>query len=146
MARGDGWPVHLPIGATRVARPTDRLAEVRAFYGEVLGLPELGAFEAHAGYSGVFFGLPDERHQLEFTTHDQGSPCPAPSRDNLLVLYFEDGAAVERLVERLTERGHPAVAPENPYWETVVSSVTVEDPDGWRVVLVASTPATRESE
>jgi hypothetical protein len=30
--------------------------------------------------------------------------------------------------------GHPAVEPENPYWRDI--GVTVEDPDGWRVVLV----------
>ena len=31
------------------------------------------------------FGLPDEEYHLEFTTHVNGSPCPAPTKDNLLV-------------------------------------------------------------
>ena len=136
MKEQEQWPEGLPVVRTRVARPTDRLGEVRRFYGDLLGLPELGRFEGHAGYSGIFFGLPDVRHHLEFTQHEKGSPCPAPTKDNLLVLYFTDGVAVDAIVERLTAAGHRQVEPENPYWTTTEDSVTVKDPDGWRVVLV----------
>jgi uncharacterized glyoxalase superfamily protein PhnB len=69
-----------------------------------------------------------------------GSPCPALSKDNLLVLYFASAAEVDVLAARLAELGHPAVEPENPYWTTAVASVTVADPDGWRVVLVKPGP------
>jgi catechol 2,3-dioxygenase-like lactoylglutathione lyase family enzyme len=123
-----------------VARPTDRLEALRRFYGQGLGLVELGSFEGHAGYSGVFFGLPDAACHLEFTQHEAGSPCPAPSKDNLLVLYFANAAEVDVLAARLADLGYPAVQPENPYWATAVASVTVEDPDGWRVVLVKPGP------
>lgn len=40
----------------RFARHTDRLPEIVRFYRDGLGLPELGRFEDHAGYVGVFFG------------------------------------------------------------------------------------------
>jgi hypothetical protein len=30
--------------------------------------------------------------------------------------------------------GYKPVAPENPYWEA--GRVTIEDPDGWQVVLM----------
>lgn len=130
------WPAHLAVTATRVARATDRLDEVRSFYGDALGLPEIASFLNHAGYSGVIFGLPGAENQLEFTSHADGSASLAPSRDNLLVLYFDDADAVDRLRERLAAQGYPTVRPENPYWERVVSSFTVEDPDGWRVVIV----------
>jgi uncharacterized glyoxalase superfamily protein PhnB len=60
----------------------------------------------------------------------------ASRKDNLLVLYFNDAVAVDAVVERLTAAGHPSVEPENPYWTTTEDSVTVRDPDGWRVVLV----------
>jgi catechol 2,3-dioxygenase-like lactoylglutathione lyase family enzyme len=136
MAEEGSWPEGLPVSRVRVARPTDRLEELRHFYGSILGLPELGGFEGHDGYSGVFFGLPGLQHHLEFTRHERGSPCPAPSRDNLLVLYFGDGETVDRLVDRLSVEGHLPVPPENPYWTSTEDSVTVEDPDGWRVVLV----------
>ena len=129
------------MARVRVARPTDRLEALRRFYGHGLGLVELGSFEGHAGYSGVFFGLPDATYHLEFTQHEAGSPCPAPSTDHLLVLYFASASEVDRLAARLTDLGYPAVQPENPYWVTAVASVTVEDPDGWRVVLVK--PGTR---
>ena len=32
--------------------------------------------------------------------------------------------------------GYDSVSPENPYWEK--SGVTIEDPDGWRIVLMNS--------
>ena len=80
------------LEAVRVARPTDRLDEVVRFYRDGLGLAELGRFEGHAGYDGVFLGLPGEECHLEFTTHVDGSPGPAPTRDNLLVFYLEDAA------------------------------------------------------
>lgn len=129
-----GWPEHLPVSAVRVARPTDRLEECVRFYRDALGLVELGGFTGHAGYDGVMLGLPDGTVHLELTSHVDGSPGPAPSRDNLLVLYLPDRAAVDVVAARLAAAGHPAVEPENPYW--LARSVTVEDPDGWRVVLV----------
>jgi hypothetical protein len=86
--------------------------------------------------AGVLFGLPGAAYHLEFTRHEAGSPCPAPSRDNLLVLYFASASAVDLVAARLGELGYHPVEPENPYWVTSVASVTVEDPDGWRVVLV----------
>jgi catechol 2,3-dioxygenase-like lactoylglutathione lyase family enzyme len=117
----------------RVARPTNKLQEVVAFYRDALGLPVIGQFEDHAGYSGVMLGLPDEGCHLEFTQADTGSPCPAPTKDNLLVLYLSDLQAHMDLVNRLQEHGHAPVEPENPYWKN--RSQTFEDPDGWRVVV-----------
>ena len=118
----------------RIARPTDRLADVLAFYRDGLGLPVLGSFEGHAGYTGIMLGLPGAAYHLEFTHHEAGSPCPAPSRDTLLVFYLKDRAAMDRVVERLGAMGYPTVPPENPYWSED-RCATIEDPDGWRVVL-----------
>jgi catechol 2,3-dioxygenase-like lactoylglutathione lyase family enzyme len=131
---GGGWPEGLPVVQVRVARPTDRLEEVVSFYRDALGLPQLGGFEGHAGYEGVMIGLPGRDYHLEFTRHEAGSPCPAPTRDNLLVLYVEDAGALRLAVERLAARGHLPVEPENPYW--AARGYTFEDPDGWRVVLM----------
>jgi catechol 2,3-dioxygenase-like lactoylglutathione lyase family enzyme len=125
--------------AFRVARPTDRLDAVREFYIRGLGLVELGSFENHAGYDGCMVGVPGTDYHLEFTSHEKGSPCPAPTRDNLLVFYLENATAVERIRTRMEAQGHVPVEPENPYW--VGRSVTFEDPDGWRVVVVDNTAA-----
>ncbi|NEW41414.1 VOC family protein [Nocardia cyriacigeorgica] len=129
------WPTGLEVAQVRVARPTDQLAEVEEFYVRHLGLPVLYRFENHAGYDGVMLGLPGTDHHLEFTTHVDGSPCPAPTADNLLVLYFHGDARMYEAVERLAAAGHEPVAAENPYWDGV-GALTFEDPDGWRVVLV----------
>ncbi|RYZ00540.1 MAG: VOC family protein [Chitinophagaceae bacterium] len=117
----------------RIARPTAQLDNVVAFYTEGLGLPLLYRFEGHGGYRGAMIGLPDAAHHLEFTEHESGSPCPAPTTDNLLVLYFSTREALNEIRQRLEHSGAVPVPPENPYWEA--KGLTYEDPDGWRVVL-----------
>ncbi|MFC4946897.1 VOC family protein [Pseudonocardia sp. GCM10023141] len=129
------WPETLPVVQVRIGRPTDQLTEVVAFYRDLLGLPELHRFDGHAGYDGVMLGLPGTDHHLEFTTHVDGSPGAAPSKDNLLVLYFAGTGAMYDVMERLGTAGHEPVEPENPYW-TDNGGFTFEDPDGWRVVLM----------
>jgi hypothetical protein len=117
MSAPDGsWPSHLPVSQVRIARPTDRLDDVVAFYRDGLGLAEIGSFRDHAGYDGVMLGLPGAGYHLEFTHHEQGSPGVAPSKDNLLVLYLPEPGAVEAVAARLGSRGHQSVEPENPYW------------------------------
>jgi catechol 2,3-dioxygenase-like lactoylglutathione lyase family enzyme len=128
------WPAGMPVAEVRVARPTDRLDEVVRFYCGGLGLKQIGSFEGHAGYSGVMLGLPGRDYHLEFTHHEAGSPCPAPTGDNLLVFYIPDLEAIGQLVARLATLGHSPVEPENPYWKD--KGVTFEDPDGWRIVLM----------
>jgi GNAT superfamily N-acetyltransferase len=116
--------------ALRVARHTERLDEVVAFYRDGLGLTEAGGFRDHAGYDGVFLDVPGTGAHLEFTAGGaDGAPAPHP--ESLLVLYLGDQPAVDEVVARLdTERVEPA----NPYWAE--HGVTVVDPDGFRVVLV----------
>ncbi|HEX8649600.1 MAG TPA: VOC family protein [Pyrinomonadaceae bacterium] len=128
------WPTDLPVAQVRVARPTGKLGEVVRFYRDGIGLRQIGSFEDHAGYSGVMLGLPEHAVHLEFTEHEAGSACPAPSADNLLVLYIPDQEAIKRIVNRLSAMGYRPVPPLNPYWEQ--KGVTIEDPDGWRVVLM----------
>ena len=82
-----------------MARPTDRLASIEKFYSTDLGLPVLYRFDNHAGYDGVMIGLPGTDYHLEFTSHVDGSPCPAPTRDNLLVLYFHNDAQMYDAVD-----------------------------------------------
>lgn len=133
-APDSSWPDQLPVSQVRIARPTDRLDDVVAFYRDGLGLTEIGSFRGHAGYDGVMLGLPGASYHLEFTQHEQGSPGAAPSKDNLLVLYLPEPGAVDAAAARLETSGHHSVEPENPYWRA--NSLTFEDPDGWRVVLV----------
>ncbi len=134
-ATRDPWPRELPVARVRFARPTRSLEHVARFYGEILGLPLVAHFEDHAGYSGLVFGLPTARVQLEFTERDDGLE-PRPTAEDLLVLYLTDAAATAERVARLAHFGHHTVAAENPYWDEVVRGFMVVDPDGFRLVLV----------
>ncbi len=128
----------MKVAQVRVARPTDRMAEVVAFYRDGLGLTELGGFEDHDGYDGVFLGIPGTSCHLELTHHVDGSPGVVPDPENLLVLYLGDADAVAAVAARLAALGHLAVEADNPYWARA-GAVTVADPDGWLIVLVPST-------
>lgn len=130
---GEEWPEGVAVAQVRIARPTDRLAAVVAFYRDDLGLKELDSFTGHAGYDGVFLGLPGRAYHLAFIRRPDGCPCPAPTHDNLLVLYIPDRAQLDRLRARMEGLGHRPVEPDNPYWRD--RATTYEDPDGWRVVL-----------
>ncbi|MEN2767859.1 VOC family protein [Ornithinibacillus xuwenensis] len=120
----------------RIARPTDKFSQVIDFYEIGLGLKRLTDFggPGHAGYNGVIYGLPEAPYHLEFTEHVDGTPCPAPTKDNLLVFYIPSREEIDKLKDRLEGMGYPEVEPENPYWKN--RGVTIEDPDGWRVVLM----------
>ena len=114
----------------RFARHTERLADLVHFYRDGLGLPEIGRFENHDGYDGVFLDLPGSNGHLEFTSSGDHNP-PVPHAESLLVLYLSD----ERALAEITRRagGNP-VEPANPYWRR--HGVTLLDPDGFQVVLV----------
>jgi len=114
----------------RVARHTERLDEVIAFYRDGIGLEEIGGFRDHEGYDGVFLGMPGTGAHLEFTAGG-GQRAPVPHAESLLVLYLGDDRAVEAVARRL---GIDPVAPANPYWAE--HGLTFEDPDGFAVVLV----------
>ncbi|WP_223554696.1 MULTISPECIES: VOC family protein [Lysinibacillus] len=128
------WSDELQVAQVRIARPTDQLKEIEKFYCEGVGLEKIGSFTGHRGYNGIMIGLPNASYHLEFTEHLEGSPCPAPTKDNLLVLYIPKFVTIQRIAERLLQMGYPEAEPENPYWAD--KGVTIEDPDGWRVVLM----------
>jgi catechol 2,3-dioxygenase-like lactoylglutathione lyase family enzyme len=114
----------------RVARHTDRLEEVVAFYRDGLALPEIGRFRDHDGYDGVFLDIPGTGAHLELTAGGRhGAPTPHP--ESLLVLYVGDDAGVQAIAARI---GTEPAIPANPYW--AAHGLTFEDPDGFRVVLV----------
>ena len=114
----------------RIARHTQRLDEVVAFYRDGIGLTEVGGFRDHEGYDGVFLAVPGTGAHLELTAGG-GHTTPAPHPESLLVLYLGDEDAVQTVAARL---GVDPIAPANPYWAE--HGVTFEDPDSFRVALV----------
>lgn len=123
-----------PVSQIRIARPTVNLERILKFYEEGLLLKRIGEFHDHDAYSGVMLGMPDAGVHLEFTEHAETSVYPKPSKDSLLVFYFKSAEQRNEYAQRLMNLGHAVVAPENPYW--LQNGITIEDPDGWRIVLV----------
>ncbi|MFE7776938.1 VOC family protein [Streptomyces sp. NPDC057445] len=122
----------------RVARPSRDLRAAERFWRNGLGLSVVWRHDAtdEAGEPGehalLMVGLPDADWHLELV-HDAAAPVePRPTEEDLLVIYL-DGQVPEELVARLEEHGGKRVPSPNPYWNEW--GVTVEDPDGYRLVL-----------
>ncbi|MCX5659709.1 MAG: VOC family protein [Planctomycetota bacterium] len=125
-----------PLGNThlRVARPTDNLDAVVAFYRDALGLQVVGGFKGHHGIDGAMLGQKGGPYHLEFTHNAHHKVGRAPTQDNLLVFYLPDDATWQATLARLAAAGHKPVKSFNPFWDGC--GQTYEDPDGYRVVLV----------
>ncbi|MBY0460300.1 MAG: VOC family protein [Gemmataceae bacterium] len=117
----------------RIARPTDDLAAVVAFYRDGLGLEVLAAFTGHDGFDGVMLGRRGAAYHLEFTRRAGHQAGRAPTADNLLVFYLPATAEWAEACARLEAAGHAPVPAFNPYWDK--NGRTFEDPDGYRVVV-----------
>lgn len=117
----------------RVARPTDDLDALLPFYQGGLGLSVLYRFENHDGFDGVMLGFAGAPYHFEFTRAVGHKAGRAPTRDNLIVLYYPDVDAWAAAVQRMRNVGFAPVPAFNPYWDR--AGVTFEDPDGYRVVF-----------
>jgi YycE-like protein len=117
----------------RIARPTDRLAEVERQYIDGLGFERLGGFADHDGFDGVMLGHKGAGYHLEFT-QEIGVPSDGrPSTEHLLVFYLPDSAAWQAACARVSAAGWQRELAHNPYWEK--NGATFADADGYRVVL-----------
>lgn len=122
----------------RVARPSRDLAAAERFYVDGLGLDVLWrTTERVPGkHDLIMVGPRGGSWHFELTNDPEAPLEPTPTVDDLFVVYL--GAPVdEELVTRLTARGGTRVAAHNPYWDEY--GVTVEDPDGYRLVLCERT-------
>jgi catechol 2,3-dioxygenase-like lactoylglutathione lyase family enzyme len=113
----------------RVARHTDQLEAVTAFYRDRVGFSELGGFADHDGYDGVFLAVPGTGAHLELTSGGP-HPAPQPHPESLLVLFLETQAEVDAIATRIAQ---PPVVPSNPYWRE--NALAFEDPDGFQLLL-----------
>jgi hypothetical protein len=73
---------------------------------------------------------------LTYCRRDVGDPAgetpAAPTEEDLLVLYL-GGPVDDDVIHRLERAGGWRVQSRNPYWDRW--GITVEDPDGYRLVL-----------
>ncbi|GAA2706451.1 hypothetical protein GCM10009865_22770 [Aeromicrobium ponti] len=128
------WKGSVPAVQFRIARPTNQLEKLIDFYEKGLGLERIGEFWQHEGYDGIMLGLPDNQYHIEFTQSEEIMELPHPTKEHLFVFYVANRFEREKIVNRLACMGYREVEPENPYWGR--GGVTIEDPDGWRIVLM----------
>ncbi|HUL67639.1 MAG TPA: VOC family protein [Burkholderiaceae bacterium] len=102
-------------------------------YRRGLGLRVVGSFEDHEGFDGVMLGAAGADYHFEFTRCRTHPIAPAPTPEDLLVLYLPAQADWQSACERMVSAGFRPVASFNPYWET--HGRTYQDGDGYRVVL-----------
>lgn len=119
----------------RIARPSRDLVAAERFWAQGLGLSVVwraeGGFEP-GEHDLLMLGRPDAGWHLELV-HERARPVePRPTEEDLLVVYL-DGPVPDDLVARLEAHGGKRLPSPNPYWNRW--GVTVEDPDGYRLVL-----------
>lgn len=122
-----------PAAAVRIARPSRDLTAAERFYVQGLGLHVLyrAAAADPAEHDLVMVGWPQACWHLELVGGANVTVPPAPTPEDLLVLYL--GTPVDdALVSRLERAGGRRVA-QGAYWDRW--AVTVQDPDGYRLVL-----------
>jgi catechol 2,3-dioxygenase-like lactoylglutathione lyase family enzyme len=122
-----------PTVSLRLARPSRDLAAAERFYVQGLGLEVLyqGAGAEPGEHDLVMLGWRTASWHLELVGGPNLRARPTPSAEDLLVLYL-DGPVDDELVARLEQAGGARVS-QGPYWDRW--GVTIEDPDGYRLVL-----------
>lgn len=119
--------------AVRIARPCTDLAAAERFYVEGLGLALLHRIAANrpGEHDLLILGRREASWHLELVGGADLTVRPAPTAQDLLVLYL--GRPIDdATIDGLKQAGGRVVA-QGPYWDRW--GVTVEDPDGYRVVL-----------
>jgi catechol 2,3-dioxygenase-like lactoylglutathione lyase family enzyme len=128
--------------AVRIARPCTDLAAAERFYVHGLGLDLLHRITADGAgeHDLLIIGRRDANWHLELVGGANLIVKPAPTSEDLLVLYL-GGPVDDTLTARLTEAGGRVVS-QGPYWDRW--GVTIEDPDGYRLVLSTRTWSNRD--
>ncbi|MFF4011082.1 VOC family protein [Streptomyces sp. NPDC001717] len=122
----------------RVARPSLDLQAAERFYVDGLGLDVQWRTTSTAPgeHDLLMVGPAGGGWHFELTYDAANPTTPTPTVEDLFVVYLGE-TPDEALVQRLVEHGGTRVASHNPYWDEW--GVTVEDPDGYRLVLSSRT-------
>jgi len=100
----------------RLARHTNKIAQLTDFYINIIGLDLLGEFKNHSGYDGVFIGKSNLDWHLEFTQTNEPVDHKF-DKDDILVFYPETQSEYDNLLARLNSKKIVQSIAKNPYWQ-----------------------------
>ena len=116
----------------RIARHTNKISELTAFYTEIIGLEIIGKFENHNGYDGVFIGKENMNWHLEFTASSDKTNQKI-NEDDLIVFYPDNKNEYEKILEKVKDKQINILNAKNPYWNE--NGILIKDPDGFGVII-----------
>ena len=116
----------------RVARHTNNLEKIEAFYVNVLGFERLGGFQNHNNYDGVFIGKSDLDWHFEFTESNDKANHHF-DEDDIIVLYPTTISKYNNLLYSILSNNISIITSKNPYWNE--NGKMFLDPDGFRIVI-----------
>lgn len=117
----------------RIARPVTDIEATSKQYTGAFDLSVIFTFKDHDGFDGVMLGHKDHDWHFEFTHSHTHAIAPTPTVEDLVVFYYPDDKEWSAVVAKAESFGFKKVKSFNPYWD--VNGVTVEDRDGYRVVI-----------
>ncbi|MCG9792954.1 VOC family protein [Flavobacterium algicola] len=116
----------------RIARHTNDLEKISAFYTSILNLEVLGGFKNHDYYDGLFLGNSSFDWHLEFTKTTETTEFNY-NDDDLLVFYPETLTEYQSIIDTITNNNIAFLTAKNPYWNQ--NGKVIEDPDGYKIVI-----------
>jgi catechol 2,3-dioxygenase-like lactoylglutathione lyase family enzyme len=116
----------------RVARHTNNLEKIEAFYVNILGFERLGGFQNHNNYDGVFIGKSDLDWHFEFTESNDKANHHF-DEDDIIVLYPNTILEYNNLLDSVSSNNISIITSKNPYWNE--NGKMLLDPDGYRIVI-----------
>lgn len=116
----------------RVARHTDDLNLLIAFYRTILNFEILGQFKDHANYDGVFLGRKNLNWHLEFTSSASKAQHQF-DEDDILVFYPESRADYNSILQNISQNNIKTRRSKNPYWAD--NGIMIQDPDAFNIIV-----------
>ncbi|MBS7253897.1 VOC family protein [Flavobacterium branchiicola] len=116
----------------RVARHTNNLEAIENFYVDVLGFEQLGGFQNHNNYDGLFIGKSGLDWHFEFTQSDAKAKLNFDEED-VIVLYPKTISDYNELIDKLIHHNISTITAINPFWNE--NGKMIQDPDGYRIVI-----------
>lgn len=116
----------------RVARHTNNLEKMEAFYVNILGFERLGGFQNHNNYDGIFIGKSGLDWHFEFTESNEKANHHF-DEDDVVVLYPNTILEYNNLLYSVSDNNISMITSKNPYWNE--NGKMFLDPDGYRIVI-----------